>query len=91
MVLIVATNVNGGSVDRLTNRTGASGGSVGGIKKAGMWAGNIFMRVFNIGQSYTYRIPQRQPTLKQLTFLTTRSPLQYSRGSYAVTHSAMLG
>jgi hypothetical protein len=91
MVLIVATNVNGGSVDRLTNRTGASGGSVGGIKKAGINGGNVFMRVFNIGHSYTYRIPQKQPTLKQLTFLTTRNPLQYRRGSYSLTHSGMLG
>ena len=91
MVLIVATKVNGGSVDRLTNRTEASGGSVGGNKKAGIWAGNIFMRVYNVGQSYTYRIPQRPPDLKQLKFLTTPNPLQYRRGSYALTHSAMLG
>ena len=91
MVLIVATNVNGGSVDRLTNRTGASGGSEGGIKKAGMNGGNVYMKVYNIGKSYTYRIPQKQPSLKQMLLLTTRNPLQYRRGSYALTHSAMLG
>jgi len=90
MVLIVATNINGGSVDRLTNRTIQSGGSVGGDKKAGQWAGNIFMRVYNVGQSYTYRVSQRQPSLKQLLFLTTRNPLQLRRNGYAVTHSGML-
>ena len=90
MVLIVATNINGGSVDRLTNRTIQSGGSVGGVKKAGLWAGNVFMSVNNVGTSYTYRIPQRQPNLRQLLLLTTRNPLQLRRNGYAVTHSGML-
>jgi hypothetical protein len=90
MVLIVATNINGGSVDRLTNRTIESGGSIGGDKKAGQWAGNIFMRVYNVGQSYTYRISQRQPSIRQMLLLTTRNPLQLRRGSYAITHSGML-
>jgi hypothetical protein len=90
MVLIVATNINGGSVDRLTNRTIESRGSIGGDKKAGIWGGNIFMRVYNVGQSYTYRVPQRQPSLRQLLFLTTRNPLQLRRNGYAVTHSGML-
>jgi len=90
MVLIVATSVNGGSVDRLTNRTIESGGSIGGSKKAGQWNGNIFMRVNNIGNSYTYRIPQKQPSIRQMLFLTTRNPLQLRRGSYSSTHSGML-
>jgi hypothetical protein len=90
MVLIVATSVNGGSVDRLTNRTIESGGSIGGNKKSGQWNGNIFMRVRNIGNSYTYRIPQRQPSIRQMLFSSTKNPLQLRRGSYAITHSGML-
>ena len=90
MVLIVATNVNGGSVDRLTNRTIESGGSIGGDKKAGLWAGNVFMSIKNVGTSYTYRIPQRQPNIRQMLLLTTRNPLQLRRNGYAVTHSGMI-
>jgi hypothetical protein len=78
-------------IDVIANRTGQSGGSVGGVKKAGTWAGNTYMSVYNIGTSYTYRIPQKEPSLANLYLFTTRSPLQLRRGSYAVTHSGMLG
>ncbi len=74
----------------ISNRTGQSGGSVGGNTKAGVYTGSPYMRVFNIGNSYTYRIPQRPPSLQQLFTMTTRNPLQYRRGSYAVTHSGTL-
>ena len=77
-------------VNTITNRTGQSGGSIGGIKKAGTWSGQPFMSVYNVGNSYSYRAPQRPPSLRQLFTLTTRSPFQYRRGSYAATHSGTL-
>ena len=72
-------------------RTGQSGGSIGGPKKAGMWTGQPFMRVANIGNSWTYRIPQRQPTVTFALLNTTRSPVQQNRNGYSITHSGMLG
>ena len=90
MALIVGY---GGSryVNTIANRTGQSGGSIGGVKKPGIWSGQPFMSVTNVGNSYTYRAPQRLPSLRQLFTMTTRSPFQYKRGSYAATHSGMLG
>jgi len=89
MALIVG---HGGTqyVNTIANRTGQSGGSIGGVKKAGIWSGQPFMSVYNVGNSYSYRAPQRVPSLRQLFLFTTRSPLQYRRGSYAVTHSGTL-
>ena len=89
MALIVG---HGGSANcnQIANRGPQSGGSIGGVKKSGTWTGQPFMSVFNVGQSYTYRISQKSESLRQLT-MTTRSPLQLRRGSYAVTHSGMLG
>jgi hypothetical protein len=89
MALIVG---HGGTkyVNTIANRTGQSGGSIGGVKKAGTWSGQPFMSVYNVGNAYTYRVPQRLASLRQLFVLTTRSPLQYRRGSYAVTHSGTL-
>lgn len=89
MALIVG---HGGTrnVNLISNRTGQSGGSIGNNKKSGIWTGQPFMSVYNVGQSYTNRISQRSESLRQLT-MTTTSPLQLRRGSYAVTHSGMLG
>ena len=78
-------------VNTIANRTGQSGGSIGGVKKPGIWSGQPFMSVTNVGNSYTYRAPQRPPSLRQLFTMTTRFPFQYQRGSYAATHSGMLG
>jgi hypothetical protein len=89
MALIVGY---GGSryVNTIANRTGQSGGSIGGVKKPGTWSGQPFMSVYNVGNAYTYRAPQRPPSLRQLFTSTTRFPLQLQRGSYAVTHSGTL-
>ena len=89
MALIVG---HGGTrnVTTIANRTGQSGGYIGGIKKTGIWSGQAFMSVPNVGSSYTYRIPQRPSSLRQLFTRTTRYPLQLQRGSYAVTHSGTL-
>ena len=78
-------------VDAIANRTLQSGGSVGGNKKAGMWTGQPFMKVTNVGNHWTYRIPQRQPSLLFSLVNTTRTPVQYNRNGYAVSHSGRLG
>jgi len=73
------------------SRTGQSGGPIGGPQKAGMWTGQAFMRVANIGNHWTYRIPQRQPTVVFALTNTTRRPVQRNRNGYSITHSGMLG
>ena len=90
MALIVGHNGPSSYATTIANRTGQSGGSVGGNKKAGIWSGQPFMSVYNVGSSYTYRAPQRIPSLLFSLYNTTRNPVQYRRGSYAVTHSGML-
>ena len=78
-------------VDAIANRGIQSGGSIGGVKKAGLWSGQPFMSVYNIGNHYTYRIPQRQPTLAFALLNTTRRPVQYNRNGYYASHSGQLG
>jgi hypothetical protein len=90
MALIVGHNGPSSYATTIANRTQQSGGSVGGNKKAGIWGGNVYMSVYNIGNSYSYRAPQVVPSLAFSLKNTTRAPLQYRRGSYAVTHSGTL-
>ena len=90
MALIVGHNGPSSYATTIANRTGQSGGSVGGVKKAGIWSGQPFMSVRNVGNSYSFRAPQRIPNLIFSQFMTTRNPVQYRRGSYAVTHSGTL-
>lgn len=56
--------------------------SQGGNKKAGLWTGSPFMSVYNIGNHYTYRIPQTQPSVFFSLINTTRNPVQYKRNGY---------
>jgi len=76
-------------VSSIINRTFESGGSVGGIKKAGHGM-HLHMRVYNIGTSYEYRIPHSPLTIRDFLFKTTRNPTQYGRGSYTITHAGTL-
>jgi hypothetical protein len=69
-------------VDITTNRGIQSGGSIGGIKKAGMWTGSPYMSVYNIGNHYTYRAPQTQPSIFFALGNSTRNPVQYRRNGY---------
>ena len=78
-------------VEVISNRTIQSGGSIGGVKKAGTWSGQPFMSVYNIGNHYTYRMPQRQPNVFFALLNTTRNPVQYNRNGYYATHSGQLG
>ena len=91
MALIVGHNGPSSHAETIANRTEQSGGSVGGNKKAGIWGGNVYMSVYNVGTSYTNRIPQSTPNLITMKLLTTRNPVQYRRGSYYATHSGSLG
>ena len=90
MAIIVSSNGKGVYASAITNRTGQSGGSVGGNKKAGIFGGSIGWPVGNMGKAVFYRAPQRIPNERQNYLLTTRTPLQYRRGSYAVTHTGTL-
>jgi len=69
-------------VDITTNRGIQSGGSIGGNKKAGMWTGSPYMSVYNIGNHYTYRAPQTQPSIFFALRNSTRNPVQYRRNGY---------
>jgi hypothetical protein len=91
MALIVGHNGPSSYANSIANRTAQSGGSVGGDKKAGIFGGSVGWPRGNIPASVFWRAPQRTPTLLQMALLTTRNPNQLRRGSYAVTHSGVLG
>ena len=63
-------------VDAISNRTLQSGGSVGGVKKAGTFAGSVAWPQGNMGSHVFYRAPQRQPNLLFALLNTTRNPTQ---------------
>ena len=78
------------NIDSITNRTCAAGGSCGGNKKAGLVTYGATWSRGNMG-NFLNRAPQRIPSLAFMLANTTRNPWQYRRGSYAATHSGMLG
>ena len=63
-------------VDAISNRTIQSGGSVGGVKKAGVFGGSVAWPQGNMGSHVFYRAPQKQPTLAFSLLNTTRRPTQ---------------
>ena len=77
-------------VDSIAGRTIQSGGSVGGDKKPGIVTFGPTWSRGNQG-NYLIRAPQSIPSLLFSLRNTTRYPTQLRRGSYAVTHSGMLG
>jgi len=91
MALIVGHNGPSRFANTIANRTQASGGSIGGVKKAGTWAGNVYMSIQNVGTSYTYRVQHSTPTLIKFLNSSTLTPTQFRRGSYYATHSGQLG
>lgn len=74
----------------ISNRTIQSGGSVGGVKKPGIVTYGPSWQRKNMG-NFLNRAPQSIPSLVFSLANTTRFPNQMRRGSYAVTHSGMLG
>lgn len=91
MALIVGHNGPSSYANTIANRTPQSGGSLGGNKKAGIWGGNVYMSVYNVGTSYYRRAPQSTPTALQMRLLTTRYPTQLRRNGYYASHSGTLG
>ena len=77
-------------VNLIDGRTIQSGGSVGGNKKPGLVTYGPSWKRGNMG-NYLKRAPQRLTSLAFSLANTTRYPTQLRRGSYAVTHSGMLG
>ena len=68
--------------DTITGRTGESGGSVGGNKKAGIFGGAVGWPRGNIPASVFWRAPQRTSSLLNMSLLTTKHPVQYRRNGY---------
>ncbi len=68
--------------DTITGRTGESGGSVGGNKKAGIFGGAVGWSRGNLPASVFWRAPQRTPSLLTMSLLTTKHPVQYRRNGY---------
>lgn len=64
------------SVDSISNRGIQSGGSIGGVKKAGIFAGSINFPQGNMGGHVFYRAPQQQPSVLFALLNTTRRPTQ---------------
>ena len=70
----------------ITNRTAQSGGSIGGVKKAGLFGGSAYWTMGNAGTAWAFRAPNRQPTVAEMYILTTRNPTQGS--NYQVSRRA---
>ena len=78
MALIVGHNGPSAYAETIANRTGQSGGSVGGVKKAGIVTFGTTWQRGNQG-NYIKRAPQTIPSLLKMSLLTTRNPVQGTR------------
>ena len=92
MVGMVSQFGRGRYVDVITNRGLQSGGSVGGVKKAGTVQYGPTWTRGNMG-NYLSRAPQGCCNNSVIFAIrnTTRNPVQQNRNGYAVSHSGMLG
>lgn len=75
MALIVGHNGPSAYANTIASRTAQSGGSVGGVKKAGIVTFGPTWTRANMG-NYIKRAPQRIPSLAFLITHTTRAPVQ---------------
>lgn len=66
------------NADSIASRTIQSGGSVGGVKKAGIITFGPTWKRGNMG-NYIVRAPQTTPSLAKMLLLTTRNPVQGTR------------
>ena len=78
MALIVGHNGPSAYAETIANRTGQSGGSVGGNKKAGIITFGTTWQRGNMG-NYIRRAPQTTPSLAFMILNTTRAPVQGTR------------
>jgi hypothetical protein len=86
MALIVGHNGPSAYANTIASRTGQSGGSVGGVKKAGIVTFGTTWQRGNMG-NYIKRAPQKIPSLSYLLTHTTRAPVQGTR--YQVSRRPM--
>ena len=86
MALIVGHNGPSAYANTIANRTGQSGGSVGGDKKAGIVTFGTTWQRGNMG-NYIKRAPQKTPSLAFMILNTTRVPVQGTR--YQVSRRPM--
>jgi hypothetical protein len=86
MALIVGHNGPSAYANTIASRTGQSGGSVGGNKKAGIVTFGTTWQRGNMG-NYIKRAPQRTPSLAFMLLNTTRAPVQGTR--YQVSRRPM--
>jgi hypothetical protein len=86
MALIVGHNGPSAYANTIASRTGQSGGSVGGNKKAGIVTFGTTWQRGNMG-NYIKRAPQTTPSLATMILLTTRAPVQGTR--YQVSRKPM--
>ena len=86
MALIVGHNGPSAYANTIASRTGQSGGSVGGNKKAGIVTFGTTWQRGNMG-NYIKRAPQTTPYLARMLLLTTRAPVQGTR--YQVSRRPM--
>ena len=78
MALIVGHNGPSAYANTIASRTGQSGGSVGGVKKAGIVTFGTTWQRGNMG-NYLRRAPQKIPSLAFMILNTTRAPVQGTR------------
>ena len=86
MALIVGHNGPSAYANTIASRTGQSGGSVGGNKKAGIVTFGTTWQRGNMG-NYIKRAPQKTPSLAFMILNTTRVPVQGTR--YQVSRRPM--
>ena len=68
----------------VTARTYASGGSLGGDKKAGIFGGMVSFPQGNMGGHVFYRTPQRIPSVAFAMKNTTKFPVTRKNATYGV-------
>lgn len=88
MALIVGHNGPSAYANTIANRTAQSGGSVGGVKKAGIVTFGTTWTRGNMG-NYIKRAPQTTPSLAKMIMETTRAPVQGTRYQVYARRSLM--
>ena len=88
MALMSGSNALTANAEIISNRTGQSGGSVGGVKKAGIVTFGTTWQRGNMG-NYLRRAPQKIPSLSYILTHTTRSPVQGT--PYQISRRNFLG
>ena len=87
--------ISGSNCGKTTNsnkvaaRTYQSGGSLGGDKKAGIFAGMVAFSQGNMGPHVFHRAPQRIPSVQFAMTHTNLHPVTRKRATYSVVRGIM--